>query len=272
MSFKRMIVSQGSYSQIAAFYGSEDIAAAKYADCDVICLSHAGTWNVNGCLDTADPILPSLLTKIRAINPNIEIFGYVSGTADAPTGCGYGPGNEYAQTGWMPAGGICTQFINWTSLWDTFNVNGIIIDLVAPQYMSAAVRNNVYSWCRYKNYKIMANSTYPSTANCAFAADGLGAGDYLLIEGFCYGLGNSTLAGTNSALVEVNSRRSQGFSMAALCSMPWSTAAGQTVSPSDVENLNAVSLMTNFGVHGDAYQYDRADLGIVCKTIPLPAI
>lgn len=267
-----MIISQGRYTDIAEFYGSVDAAAVRYAAADVVAFSHADDWGANGCIDTGDPILPELIAKIREINPSVEIFGYVSGTADAPSGCGYGPGHEYAQTGWMPANGICSKFIEWSAQWDSFGVDGYLIDLTAPQYMSAAVRDSVYSWCRYKGKRIMANSTYPSAHNVMFAAAGLQGGDYLLIEAFCYGLGDSTLAGTNAALAQANALRGAGFSVAALCTESWSSAVGVEVDPSSVKNQNAKSLMINFGSAGDAYQYDNADLGIVCRTIPAPAI
>lgn len=265
---------------MAQHYGSLDAMAERFATADVLALSHSASINNDGnvtptpcgCVDRGEPLLPELLAKVRALNPGIEVFGYVSATADAPSGCGYGPGNEFAQNGWMPAGGVCNNFMYWGKKWDDFGVTGLILDLVAPQYLSPAVRNSVYSWCRLKGYKIMANSTYPARANVAFAAVGLGAGDYLLVEGFCYGLGDSTLASTNAALAQVNSMRGQGFSMAALCSEGWSSAVGQTVNPAGFKNANAVSLMQNFGRTGDAYQYDRADLGIVCLTVPAPAI
>lgn len=293
MSFKKLCISQGRYDLMAERYGSLDAVAERFAAADVLALSHSASINHDGdvtptpcgCVDRGEPLLPELLSKIRALNPDIEIFGYVSGTADAPHGCGYGTreekqadgtikvlSNEYAVTGWLPPFGVCNNFMHWGKKWNGFGVTGLIIDLVAPQYMSSAVRDSIYAWCRLKGYKIMPNSTYPAQGNVAFASVGLGVGDYLLVEAFRYGDGNDTLAGTNAAMAEINVRRGQGFKMAAACTMKWSTQVGQTVNPADWPNANAVSMIENFGQDGDAYQYDRADLGIICRTIPSPAI
>ncbi len=276
--FKSLCITQGKYDQMIDRFGGIDIFVDKLSKHDVVVLSHVGAVNDSvlpnacGCVDQKLDAVPLIISKLKKINPDIEIFGYVSGTADAPSGCGYGDGHEYADNGWQPEDGININFIEWVKLWNNSGITGIMIDLVAPQYMSETTRNNIYSYCRLKGYKIMPNSTYPAMANCEFAATGLGYGDYCLVEAFCYGAGSSTLTGTNNAISKINSMRHAGFKMAAVCTREWSQNVGDTVNPNTWRNLNAMSLMNNFAESGDCYQYDRADLGIISKEIPGPAI
>lgn len=264
-----LCICQGDYAAIAASMGGVSEMAQHLAQFDVVALSHISTENDTtfpnacGCVDTAYADMPQLIAEIKAANPSTKIFGYASGTADAPTGCGYGPGNTYDDNGWTPPGGIASNFMHWVGRWDGLGIDGILIDLVAPQYLAPGTRDSIYSWCRYKGYKIMANTTYPDAVNLDFAAVGLGSGDFLLIEGWVYGGGVSTLAGTNSAIYAMNALRSQGVNMAALCSKGW----GAAFDNSDVENANGTSMFGSFGWSGDVYQYCSSDLGIVNKRL-----
>jgi hypothetical protein len=285
MRLNSLCIIQGRWDYIINYYGGLEQVAQRIAAHKYWSLTHGFSLNDGvfpkpcGCNDLGQPAVPELISRVKEINPGIKIFAYVSGTADAPSGCGYGAGNEYSENKWVKNGingdldkGL-RNFRFWADKWDAFDhIDGFMIDLVASQWISESIRDRIYMYCRHKGKSIMANSTWPSKENVAFAAEGLISGDFVLCEGFRYALGYDTLAGSNDAMAEMNRRRYTGVKLAALCTMPWSTTPGQTVNPADWPNANAVSLMQNFGAEDDLYQYDRGNLGINTFAIPLPAV
>jgi len=83
----RLLVYQGDYGSL----GRLPSVASRMAQFDVVVLSHAsdrgpGRANTGGCLDTRFAPLPGLIRLIRRINPEVQVFGYISATADAPIG------------------------------------------------------------------------------------------------------------------------------------------------------------------------------------------
>lgn len=275
----RLLISQGLYQSYQNGDGITDsnleTMAAKMAVYGVVVLSHVADYNSTGCVDAKYPFISRLIRTIRAINPAVKIFGYIEGTASAPSGCGYAPGSTYLDTGWTVP--TPTKEIARMQMWNNIpgaRPDGIFIDLVADVYMASAHRDNIYSAIKGLGFAIMSNSTYPSTANVAFACNSrfFGAGDYCLTEGFSVGLGASTAAGTADALVEIAKWRHKGIRYAALTTEAWAAAQNQTTNPASANNTTAKGLFTSNYFRGDVYQYDTGDLGIVTKIVQDPGI
>lgn len=96
----RLLITQGLYQDYEGGDGSTDInledMAAAMAEYSVVVLSHVADYDVTGCVDAKYDYIVRLIRTIRNINPRVKIFGYIEGTASAPSGCGYAAGHTYA--------------------------------------------------------------------------------------------------------------------------------------------------------------------------------
>lgn len=277
---KRMLITQGLYQQYQDGPGTDDsnleLMAQKMAAYNTVVLSHVADYNnAAGCMDAKYDYITRLIRTIRAINPTVKIFGYIEGTASAPSGCGYTNGNRYIDNGWTTP--TAAKEIERIKMWYDLpgaRPDGIFIDLVSNVYMAASHRDNIYSAIKGYGFTIMSNTTYPSYLNVRFANESVffGAGDYCLVEGFSTSAGVPVLSDTNLALAEMALWRPKGIRFAALCSEAIASARNQTTNPGSVTNINAVSLFNSNYFRGDVYQYDTADLALVTKIVQDPGI
>lgn len=277
---KRMLISQGLYQQYQDGPGTDDSnleeMAQRMAAYNIVVLSHVADYNnAAGCMDAKYDYITRLIRTIRAINPTVKIFGYIEGTASAPSGCGYTNGNRYVDNGWTTP--TAAKEIERIQMWNHLpgaKPDGIFIDLVSNVYMAASHRDNIYSAIKGLGFTIMSNTTYPSYLNVRFANESVffGAGDYCLIEGFSTSAGIPVLSDTNLAMAEMALWRPKGIRFAGLCSEAIATARNQETDPGSVTNLNAVSLFNSNYFRGDVYQYDTADLALVTKIVQDPGI
>lgn len=192
--------------------------------------------NPRGCQDLVSDhtALVNILARVDTIKPSAKVFGYVAGPADAPDQviggvsqpalCGntvnnFLPGSTVLQpdgvttslatTNSTCPSSTCSNFILWANQWTNPSdplsayIDGIFIDYVNAEKMSATIRDNLYSYVHYLGLDVMANSTVPgvpcsgcsgpnlngdygTTANYQFAADSsyLTNSDYIMVEGY----------------------------------------------------------------------------------------
>jgi hypothetical protein len=275
----RLLVYQGDYGRL----GKLASVARGMAQFDVIVLSHASERgpsreNTGGCVDTPFKPLPDLIRLVRRINPAIQVFGYISATADAPTGseCGLKPGARYVEQPWECPEGVCRNAISWVDDWLDLDeeIDGIFVDLAAPGFISAATRDNIFSYISSNDLRIMANTTTPSAANIAFAGGSryLAVGDFLMIEGFFFAKGNSNVEQTLEAVRELWSLRGKGVLLAALATEAWATHPGRTISCRSERAQGAVEFFFDIYAPGDVFEYTSADLGVSSRTLPRPCL
>ncbi len=275
----RLLVYQGDYGSL----GGLAAVASRMARFDVVVLSHAsdrgpGRANTGGCLDTRFAPLPDLIRLVRRINPEVQVFGYISATADAPigSGCGLGPGARYAERPWQCPERVCRNSMSWVDDWLDLDaeVDGIFVDLVAAGFISAETRDNIFSYIRSSGLQIMANTTIPSAANIAFAASSpyLAEGDFLMIEGFFLTEGRRNADPTLAAVSQILPFRGRGLLLAALATEAWATQPGRTVLCRSARAREAVNFFSAVYQPGDVFQYATADLGLSSRILPRPCL
>ena len=253
------------------------------AQFDIVVLSHAsdrgpGRANTGGCLDTRFAPLPDLIRLVRRINPEIQIFGYISATADAPigSGCGLRPGARYSERPWQCPERVCRNSMSWVNDWLGLDaeIDGIFVDLVAAAFISAETRDNIFGYIRSSGLQIMANTTTPSAANIAFAASSpiWPRDDFLMIEGFFLTEGRRNADPTLAAVSQILPFRGRGILLAALATEAWATQPGRTVSCRSARAREAVDFFSEFYEPGDVFQYATADLGLSSRILPRPCL
>ncbi|WP_461535470.1 hypothetical protein [Spongorhabdus nitratireducens] len=254
---KRLAVYQGDYTKL----GNVSAVARAFAVADVIVLTHVSSINFgNGCFDALYPHMNQLIAKIRQLNPNAMIFGYVSSTADAPedTFCGQKP----ASSNWECPEGICQNTIKWINNWAqlTHKPDGIFFDLVARDHISATVRDSIFSYALINNFALLPNTSIKlDSVQFAYESPYL-TNQYVFIEGFCYWAGNIAISECEQITEFIAANRDRNIAKVVLvtedymqypeginCNWPNAVLASrfywQTVSDRD------------------AYHYDTHDLG-----------
>jgi hypothetical protein len=201
-SHDQLLVYQGDYRKL----GTVDEIAPAFAKYDVVVLAHVARLNdeifpnPTNIRDARYPEMAALIREIRRHNPTVQIYGYVSGPADAwPPSVTW----RYVEPGtvasWRCPEGKCSNFVFWVNQWralvqqdPTATIDGIFIDLVAAAYMTPATRDNVFSFVKRRGLKIMANAPM-TAANFEFAAASrfITARDTIFSEGFFIGEGKS---------------------------------------------------------------------------------
>jgi len=275
----RLLVYQGDYGSL----GDLRSVARRMAQFDVVVLSHAsdrgpGRANTGGCLDTRFAPLPDLIRLVRRINPEIQIFGYVSATADAPidSGCGLRPGARYSERPWQCPERVCRNSMSWVNDWLGLDaeIDGIFVDLVAAAFISAETRDNIFGYIRSSGLQIMANTTTPSAANIAFAAGSpyLAEDDFLMIEGFFLTEGRRNADPTLAAVSQILPFRGRGILLAALATEAGATQPGRTVLCRSARAREAVDFFSEFYELGDVFQYATSDLGLSSRILPRPCL
>jgi hypothetical protein len=270
------LVLQGSYQNLAptpAAFG------AALAQCSVVLLSHP-PFTVNdtifpvatgpsGCLDTPYDGWAEAVRVARGINPSIVIAGYVSAGADAPinTTCGY---THPPGTPWTAAGvpNVTAWIGKWAALPEDVRPNMIFFDLVVDKsnggWISPTVRDDCYAAARAAGFGIAVNTTNSSFINVAFGAQGLSAGDIIVIEGFDIAAGAGIGAATDAAMLEARKYRARGVTVYALATSAWGVA------PTLTERINAIARFNSWAEEGDTLSVQSADLGLTRLVIDVP--
>lgn len=157
------------------------------------------------------------------------------------------------------------------------NIDGVFIDLVASQWLSAALRDEVFRIAKAFGLRIMANMTSPSAAGVDFILDSkyFGRGDYIYLEGAIRQstTGDTWSTGTSAAVTAFDARAPQGCHLAfhytdedpttrvatitgATQANPVVITASNTFSNGDTVRINRVNGMTE--LNGNNYTVANA--------------
>ena len=250
--------------------GTYKSIAKQYAHAQVIVMSHMTFVNPDLLpnetiyYDTEYDQMAELMSEIKALNPNTKIFGYVSGTADMPLEV-IDPEVPWKPTQpWNCPNGVCSNFVWLVNQHRRFpELDGIMIDLVADAYISAATRNNIINYCHNVGLNVMCNCPQ-NAANAQFALDSglLGEGDYILIEGFIRAKGQDKKQDGTEAIQLISQYYASGVRVACITSEPWSTLPGKTVNTESENWKKAREIFYNHYIEGNVIQYSDAGLGI----------
>lgn len=245
-------ITQANYN----LFGTPEQIAQAWKGYDVVCVSHVRTAAPpNGCNDFRYVGMTELITRLRVLNPDQLIFGYVPATADAPVGSGCGYQIPYAEQPWEAPDGVAHKFMEWADLWVTEGVDGIFIDLFASHFISPLMRNNVLSYVRYLKMLAMVNITWPTVANVAWALESpfFSRGDFVLFEGFLVADGVDTEAASVEAMAELRKRPD-------LHAAPLITTKG-LLPVTDAQRRNLLHRAETLIRPGDAVALDQSNLG-----------
>jgi len=259
--YRPLFIYQGDYSQLGSVQETSELAAAH----DVAVFTHGFTLSesdwVNGhCLDVAYDSLVTVITKVRELNSDIEIYGYVTATADHPLGCWPQPSVQLEACN----DGICSDFIYWTNKWLSMEydhpgalIDGIFIDLVNEVLISPVVRDNCISYVKLAGKRAFVNALSDS-AGVAFALEStfLDSNDMLLVEGYQRIAGYENLQ--SSAIEQLVSASDVRWSVIV------SEAYGADINCSNPTFQNALARFDSLG--GTAITYQAADLGTITGT------
>lgn len=260
------------YSGIYSNFGTAEDLGAEIAKHDVAVLTHAydtgpggENWVNGNCVDYFDELLPEAIQAARAINPDVELYGYIAATADH-TEC-YDPYNN-VQVGCPD--GVCTDVISWVNRWLEIEeetgeyIDGIYIDLIGSQFIGEIVRDNVLSYVHLVEKKAMLNVMFGGfevffAINSPYFEP---KKDSLLFEGFYVADGGYWGPNAvNSGMLAEKYLHPKGIRWAAL-----STEKGGA--NYDCKSQNAVAahdVFTRYG--GWAFSYQSSDLGLENKDV-----
>jgi hypothetical protein len=258
LNYGSLFIYQGDYSNLGSTKEISELVAGH----DVAVFTHGFTLSeedwVNGhCLDVAYDSLANIIQQVRDLNPDIEIFGYVTATADHPLGCWPQPSVQLETC----EDGICTDFIFWTNKWLSMEyanpevqIDGIFVDLVNEVLISPLVRDNCFSYVKLANKRLFVNALSDS-AGVAFALESthLDSNDMLLVEGYQRIAGYENLqTSTIERLISASSVR-------------WSAIVSETygadIDCSNETFRNAIGRFDSLG--GTSITYQAADLGTI---------
>ena len=264
-------VFQGQYERLGATPEAVADALSKF---DIVALSHVkaldgSSWsNPSDCTDTGYPYMRELIASLRAKKPGIQIYGYVSGAADSPL-CG----NQLDATASDCPAGFCANVVAWVNDWlaiedANVKIDGIFFDYVAPNKLTAATRDNIFSYAKLANKSIMVNIMF-SGLNLDFAAQSpyFGApGDYALSEAFHIGDGQTGLYGINMPQAGADTaatflkhwNQGKRFNFAALPT----EANGSSIDCLSDNAVRAYATFVGYFEPGNVFQYTTSDLGI----------
>lgn len=203
--------------------------------------------------------LKKLIRDVKRVNPDTQIFGYVSAAIDVPYTDAYG--NPHAQLTWYKAGGYA-NFSFWLNLWlrdPGIEIDGFFLDHYASSFIDTIVRDSVSSLVRLTGKKMMVNITFASAATVLFATECpyLTAGDYLCLEGFWVDNGVSSASGTNDAIAELAKHKNRQLYFAVVAEEAGSWAVNGPVVNGSTNDVNARSLFNGYKRPGWCYSYDR---------------
>lgn len=254
-----LAIYQGRYEHL----GDRERVAQSLARFNVIVLSHIkehdiSTWiNPAACNDYEYKDMPWVIARIRELSPTTAIFGYVSAASDHPS-CG----NDVPTPIDCP-NGICLNVITWVNEWAEHDVDGIFYDYAGPSQITAATRDNVFSYAKSQGLRIMANAVFnPQAVNFQGWSTYFGKDDYVLIEGFSYAKGAYSYNMTAESLYWFNLWKFKGIHLAALA-----TESDRPVNCNWSNNQHATQWFNDHATEYSVYQYSGHDLGIKTKEL-----
>lgn len=127
-----------------------------------------GTFEDDNGKDVGD-----LIELLRSQNSKVEIYGYVSSTADNGAGCW---STSVAAQNYICPEGICIDFVKWVNKWKSYEtsskraLDGVFIDLFNLVFVNSSAMVNQVSYAHSiknsagDNYKVVVNLTNNSPA------------------------------------------------------------------------------------------------------------
>lgn len=206
------------------------------------------------------PKLRRLIKRVRELNPDIEIYGYVTAAADAPYwDSGGNPQTQLtsAVAGAMPNASF--MIAQW--LLDGLEIDGIFADHFNPTFIDATVRNNFVSLINAYGVRLAPNITAASAANLLFTTESqyLQPGSMLVLEGFYRDNGTDSSTGTTALVAELAKHRGRDIRLFAANE----EASTTTVTPGSANDLAGKAVFDAMKRPGDAYQYSRTSYDII---------
>lgn len=256
------------YAGVYEHFETAENLGAEMARHDVAVMTHAYDarngaehWVNGNCVDYTDEILIESIQIARSINPDLEIYGYISATADN-VNC-YAP---EAPPQLSCPDGICIDVINWVNRWIDVEhesgeyIDGIFVDLFGTQFIGPVVRDNVLSYIHLMGKKAMLNSMFGGV-EILFALNSPyfdEKRDSILFEGFYVANGQYYgLNAVNNGMLAEIFLNPEGIRWAAI-----STEKGGADYSCDSQNaVAAYNLFKEYG--GWAFSYQSSDLGLV---------
>jgi len=256
------------YAGLYSHFETAENLGAEMAKHDVAVMTHAYNarngaehWVNGNCVDYTDQLLVEAIQIARSINPDLEIYGYISATADNVS-C-YDP---VAPAQLTCPDGICVDVINWVNRWlevETESgeyIDGIFVDLLGTQFVGPIVRDNVLSYIHLMDKKAMLNTMFGGleilfALNSPYFDE---EKDSIFFEGFYVANGGywGPNAVNNGLLAEIF-LNPEGIRWAAI-----STEKGGSDYECDSQNaVAAYNLFEKYG--GWAFSYQSSDLGLV---------
>jgi hypothetical protein len=153
-----------------------------------------------------------LIREIKRINPNAEVWGYVSAASDTP----YWDIGGNPQVGYRPltmalAGGNLNNVAFLVQQWikGGLDIDGIFFDHAEATFIDATVLDNAISICTAFGLPVAHNITAPGAAQVQFITKSgqVRPGHMWVVEGAYRDGGIDTLAATNAMLAEIAKHR-----------------------------------------------------------------
>lgn len=275
---------QDSFDLAQTFLGGYEAMLSRFAQFGVLALSHLVTigagsapWlgtpptitTLDGAcpgptggviVDTGWPLLPQFLRDLKARNPRIQIFIYLSPAMDNPawTTCGNTTTPTTQAMGYV-------NTLQWASaiLADqSLPIDGLFLDHFNSTFMTSGRRDDVAALFKsLYGKRLMCNVTAQSVAALEWleACPYLGKGDRICVEGF-YRDGGADVSATTSAFLSAMRRlKRRGIHFDAVCEQA-SLGAGviYAMNNSDIDNINGRSLWELEDWPWDTWDYNRA--------------
>lgn len=153
-----------------------------------------------------------LIREIKRINPNAEVWGYVSAASDCP----YWDAGGNPQVGFRPlsmaiAGGNLNNVSFLVQQWTKggLDIDGIFFDHAEATFIDATVLDNAISVCTNAGLPVAHNITFPGATQVQFITKSGQArpGHMWVVEGFARDGGVDTTTQTNAMLTEIARHR-----------------------------------------------------------------
>lgn len=141
-------------------------------------------------------------------------FAYINPVAFAETTGG--TVRDYWSLDDRPTANNLRNLKYWCNLWREDGVDGLFIDLVNSQWITTAIRDEVFRVVKAFGFRIMANMTTGSAAAVDFILDSkhFGRGDYVYIEGATQQGTEDRSSQTTAAITAFDARKWRGAHIA----------------------------------------------------------
>lgn len=216
--YKTFAIYQGDLTHL----GTVDELITLFSSYDIVLLTHVANlppprgWQNNGkCQDVKYPHIDSLVRglkhKATSLGKTIEIYGYVAAIADLPYAWSDYPTNGLLDTEDARAPGMkatseaqanCNNAVTWIELWRELEIDGIFLDMAAPEFITSNILDNCLSYIKAKEMKLMVNICGPAISNAQFVINSsyLTPNDYIYVEGGFMREGISCIEDTSAVI------------------------------------------------------------------------